>query len=323
MDRQKRSTVFGAALILFALALRLMLWQGAQAVRLPEETTCGNLLRPSANLQLPEQTLPPVDTTAPVEPDYRQFVAEDLTKAGVQYAQDCPYRPDLQELLLQKLSWDLSGDEPTVLILHTHASESYTRQPGETYVETADYRTLDENYNMIAVGDRLAELLVTAGISVIHDRQIHDYPSYSDSYANSRAAARQYLQQYPSICLVLDLHRDAAENPDGTQYATSVDIEGEQGTQIMLVVGTDASGNEHPHWQQNLALALKLQVILEEFAPGITRRSILRAQRFNQDLCTGALIVEVGTAGNTLEEAMRSVPVLAKAIVELIHGANL
>ena len=325
MERYKRSTVFGAALILFALALRLILWQGAQAMRFPQETMpSGNLLRPSANLQLPQQTEPETapQAPAPTQPPGREFTVADLQKTRLQYAWDCPHRPDLQALLLKSLDWDLLGSEPKVLILHTHASESYTRQPGQDYMETAPYRTLDEAYNMVAVGAYLAALLEAAGISVLHDRQIHDYPSYPDAYANSRAAAQSYLDQYPSICLVLDLHRDAAENQDGSQYATEVDIGGQTGAQLMLVVGTDASGNSHPHWQENLALALKLQVLLEERVPGITRQSILRAQRFNQDLSAGALIVEVGTAGNTLEEALRAIPVLAQAIEALIHGAN-
>lgn len=319
MRRQKRSTLLGAALILFALVLRMI--SGAAAAPLPprtESTAPTQLQRPAATLDIPQPTQP----SLPSLPQGRPFVAEDLAKTRVQYAWDCPYRPDLEALLLQSLRWDLTGETPTVLILHTHASESYTRKNGQDYTESAPYRTLDEAYNMVAVGDRLAQMLEEMGISVLHDRQIHDYPSYPDAYVNSRKAVQGYLEAYPSIELVLDLHRDAVENPDGSQYATSVTINGETAAQLMLVVGTDASGNHHPQWRENLSLALKLQVILEELAPGITRQSILRAQRFNQDLSAGALIVEVGTAGNTLEEALRSIPILADALAQLLHGAN-
>lgn len=331
MRTEKRSTKIGAALIIFAILLRLLtgLWNvSAQTLRHPEagEQTA-SVLRPTTGGAPQEtattatQTEPQTpETTAPAPPVY--FAAEDMCFVRVQYAQDCAYRPDLEKLLLQSLDWDLSGDGPTVLIVHSHASESYTRQSGQNYTETAAYRTLDEDYNMLAVGDYLTELLTQAGVRVIHDRQIHDYPSYTEAYSNSRSAVARYLAQYPTIQVVLDLHRDAAENADGSQYATSATVNGQKVAQLMLVVGTNASGNYHPDWQNNLSIALKLQVLLERQAPGITRQTILRAQRFNHDLAMGAMIVEVGTAGNTLEEAMGAIPVLADALTELLRGAN-
>lgn len=333
MLTEKRSTRFGAALIIFAVLVRLLsslTGSAVRAIRQPEETT-GTIIRETAGpLQSRPQTqvtVPPTQTDPPEtqptvpEPEPLLFSAADLSHIRVQYASDCSHRPNLEKLLLRKLNWDLTGDEPTVLILHTHASESYTPQPGQNYQESADYRTLNEGYNMVAVGDYLTKLLENAGISVLHDRSIHDYPSYTQAYTNSRDAVRAYLQQYPTIQVVLDLHRDAAENPDGSQYATSCTANGQKVAQLMLVVGTNASGNYHPNWQENLAAAVKLQVLLEQMAPGITRQTILRAQRFNHDLSAGAMIVEVGTAGNTLDEAMGAIPYLAEALISLMHGA--
>ena len=318
MNIEKRSTRFGAALILFAVLLRLCSGIFGIEFHLPQLKVGQDQhwQRPGATLQPPTQSVPE-DI-----PQRYCFLTTDLQYARVQYAWDCGYRPELEELLLQQLSWDLGGLSPKVLILHTHASESYTRQPGQNYAEAGEYRTLEEAYNMVAVGDHLAKLLTEAGIGVIHDRQIHDYPSYNDAYIQARESTCAYLAQYPSICLVLDLHRDAALNADGSQYAASVPVNGERTAQIMLVMGTDASGNYHPNWQDNLALALKLQVLLEKQTPGITRQTILRAQRFNQDLAKGMLLVEIGAAGNSLEEAMRAVPLLAQALTQLMHGAN-
>ena len=122
--------------------------------------------------------------------------------------------------------------------------------------------------------------------------------------------------------MVLDLHRDAALNADGSQYATAATVGGQRSAQIMLVVGTDWLGGNHPNWQENLSLALKLQVLLEQENPGITRRTVLRGSIFNQNLSAGMLIVEVGTAGNTMAEALRAISPLAKAIAALTYGAN-
>ncbi len=323
MNTNKRSTVFGAALLILTLLLGMLvgfrlaklLVEGKQSeavlsfLRLPQ----GGLSKPTQGQPLPSSP----------KPEKCSFTAEDMQYVQLRYAADCNRRPNLQELLLQPLDWNLSGEAPTVLILHTHASESYTQTLGQSYEETAEFRTLDNHYNMVAVGDLLQQLLQEAGISVLHDRRIHDYPSYSSSYNNARTAVQSYLQQYPSIQVVLDLHRDAMLNRDGSQYATSAVVEGEKAAQLMLVVGTDAAKLYHPTWQDNLSAALKLQVLLEQQVQGITRPIMLRAQRFNHDLSKGAMIVEVGAAGNTQAEALRTVPVLAAALVELMQGANL
>lgn len=222
-------------------------------------------------------------------------------------------------LIAQPLNWDLTADGPTVLIVHTHATESYTREPEEDYKESSAYRTLDERYNMISVGAEVARLLEEGGVGVIHDRVLHDYPSYNGSYNHARKSIESYLKQYPTIRLVLDIHRDASGD-NKNQLHTEATVGGEKSAQIMLVVGTNASGLKHPNWEQNLALGLKLHVQLERLAPGICRYVNLRAQRFNQDESPGALIVEVGGAGNSHDEALRAAGMLAQAILALACG---
>ena len=306
MKNGKRSTLFGAALIVLGILLGLLLgqWQEEKLQKLLVKLPFGGLSRPAASVG---GTLP----------DAPLLEAGDERFIHLQYGSDCAYRPDEAALLFRSLDCNLLGDEPTVLILHTHASECYTRQNGENYSQGADFRTLNTDYNMVAVGDKLTALLEEAGISVLHDRVLHDYPTYSQSYSNARRSTQALLEQYPSIRLVLDLHRDSMLNSDGSQYAATAIVDGELAARMMLVVGTDAAGMNHPNWQENLSLGLKLQVLLEKNAPGITRPTMLRAQRFNQDLLPGALIVEMGAAGNSLSEAMKSAEYLAEAIVNL------
>ena len=313
MDRKKRSTVFGAALIILGLlalvAGRLATDRDGPLLRLPQ----GGLSR-----------LPQTQPTVPAGPaeEILTFSPADGGRVSLQYGDGCPYRPDAQKLLLQPLQWQLRAEEPTVLIIHTHGSESYTSQPGQDYAQSGDYRTLDTDYNMIALGDYLTRLLEAAGIRVIHDRTLHDYPSYNSAYDNSRSAAQAYLQRYPGIRLVLDLHRDAVLLADGSQFAPTVAAAGERVARLMLVVGSDGSGMHHPNWRENLAAAVKLQALLERQVPGITRPIMLRAQRFNHDLAPGAMIVEIGAAGNTLQQAMAAMPYLADAIIALSAGAT-
>ncbi len=264
----------------------------------------------------PEETQPTVpEETAPDRPVFSLQDAEALTiNSGFSHG------ADIADLLTQPLSWDLTGNDPTVLILHSHATESYT--PNGEYHESSPYRTLNTDYNMVAIGAYVTQRLTEGGLTVLHDTTLHDSPSYNASYTSSRQSVKAYLEEYPSIRLVLDLHRDAYEDAQGNQTALTVFSQGETAAALMFVVGTNYSGLEHPDWQENLALALKLQTQIEALCPGICRSVNLRTQRFNQDLSAGSLLVEVGASGNTLQEALRAAEILAQGILSLAHGSQ-
>lgn len=329
MDTHQRVVRIGAGVILGALLLRLgnggffdpvlklLQNQDLYSIMLYLET--GRIVRFSPSLEETEnfagESPPPSASVQKALPVFSPADAETVdiwNAAGIE--------PDVEALLTRELNWDLTGNAPTVLILHTHTTESYTKS-GEAYQESSAFRTLDENYNMLSIGDRVAQILTNAGITVIHDRQLHDYPSYNGSYTDARRSISEYLQSNPSIRLVLDLHRDASGDLDN-QFRPVAQVDGQDAAQLMLVMGTDASGQYHPNWEENLALGLKLQVQLESIAPGITRPVCLRAQRFNQDMSAGALLVEVGAAGNTHPEALRAAEILAEAIISLAKGAE-
>ena len=146
-------------------------------------------------------------------------------------------------------------------------------------MESSAYRTLAEDYNMVSIGARVAELLEEGGVKVIHDRQLHDYPDYNTSYNSSRASIQDYLDAYPSIELVLDLHRDASGD-NNNQMRTAVRVNGEMSSRLMLVVAAGTNARPVPQWRENLALGLKLSTQLERIAPGVTRYVNLRGSRF-------------------------------------------
>lgn len=335
MDQQRKIVRMGAVLIVFAITLRLFgggffdsvgrLLQNEQAQSFLVYLMTGRLVRlpqsePAQTTQtLPQQTTSPPEQTLPPETALT-FSRDDLERVSVAYM--CDYRPDSESALLQPLAWDLTADVPTVLIVHTHATEAYTQTPGTQYEEDAAYRTLNEQYNMISIGAEVARVLEAGGITVIHDRSYHDYPSYSGAYGNSRMSVEEYLRQYPSIQMVLDIHRDASDGADGTQLSTSAMVDGQRSSQLLVVVGTDAGGNYHPNWQQNFALALKLSAVLERSDPGLTRPVCLRSSRFNMDLTPGSLLIEVGAAGDTHEQAILAANALARGILALAKGSK-
>ena len=326
MEHGRNVLRVGAYAIIFALLLRLGGSGAFQPVAdfLAKPKISSLLLYLETGRVVRFSTSYPVSTVFSMEshtPDLAQplhilpsFTPEDAKAVDIKY--NCTLKPDVEALMTRPLSWDLTSNEPTVLILHTHATESYTKSPGEGYTESAAFRTLSEDYNMISVGDRLAQLLEDGGISVIHDRALHDHPSYSGSYNHARKSTATYLEEYPSIRLVLDLHRDAAGD-EQNQMRTQATVDGQSSAQLMVVIGTN-----HANYEENLSLGLKLHAQLEQQAPGIMRPLQLRAQRFNQDLSPGALLIEVGAAGNTHPEAHTAARELAKAIVALARGTE-
>ncbi len=325
MTQRRQVLRLGAVVIALAAAIRLLsggfftpIFQSPQLVSFLMYLETGHVVRFTPwETPAPQETPPaPTEEQIPRPQEKPVFSAAQLENISLQY--HCNYRPDLQTLLTKPLSWDLKAQAPTVLIVHTHATETFTE---ENIQYSGYYRTLDTNYNMVSMGDALAQMLRKGGIGVIHDKTLHDYPDYSSAYAATRETIAHYLQKYPSIRMVLDLHRDASDSPEG-QLITSATVGGQKSAQLMMVVGTDAGGNYHPNWQENLSLALKLTALLEENNPGISRPIDLRSQCFNMDMCDGSLLVEVGAAGNTHQEAILAVNALGQSILQLAQGTD-
>lgn len=222
------------------------------------------------------------------------------------------YPVDADSVVRGGTSVRLAQEGPQILIIHTHSSEAYTPAGLDRYESSDNTRTEDLEYNIIRVGDELARLFEQAGLSVIHDRGVYDYPSYTGSYGRSGAMVEQYLRDNPSISVVLDVHRDALAS-DGIIYKTVAEEDGTCASQVMLLVGTDESGLEHPRWRENLSLALYLQRSIFQTYPTLMRPVALVPQRYNQQLCPGMLILEVGSSGNTLQEALAAIRLFAAA----------
>ena len=223
--------------------------------------------------------------------------------------------------LQQPFAAHLSEDGPQILILHTHGSEAYTPAGDETIVWSGDHRTTDTRCNVVRVGDEMAEVFGQASISVLHDRTLYDYPSYAGSYDRSLVAIQNYLKQYPSIRFILDVHRDAIEDGQGNQYKVVSAIDGEgTAAQLSIVVGSDGSGLTHPNWIENLRLAVAIQENILAKYPTLMRPVLLRNSRYNQHATAGSLLVEVGSAGNSPEEAVLAGRLFAERMAKVLNA---
>jgi len=340
---ERKSRVFGAFMIAVSILLRLSmaleLDAGAAAAvtqaasdrefaRFLLYLETGEAVTASEPVEKPDMVI--LEKTAPVlpEPEPAQQVPTlplpDTLADSSQLAISggCTYTVDKEALLYRPSSLDFSGTDPQILIVHTHGSEAYLQQSDAAYIEAGSFRTLETDKSVIRVGEVLAETLTSYGLSVLHDTTVNDYPSYDTSYYNTLQRIEDWKQEYPGLQMVLDIHRDAVSDESGGPVALSAQLEGEHHARLMLVVGTDQGGLPHPDWEENLANALKLQAVLEGLYPGLCRDLDLRTERFNQHMTPGSLLIEVGTNGNTLEQAERSARLLGEALANMIGSLN-
>lgn len=249
------------------------------------------------------------DDTPPSAP-----VLENTSSGKIQITNDSGYNIDINALLAEPIK--LREGDIKVLIVHTHTSEAYAEQ----FSESDSYRSENDSTNVIAVGDVIENVLKEHGVGVIHDKTYHDYPSYSGAYRRAMDTINSNLKKYPSITLVLDIHRDAISDGAGGYMKTLAEIDGKKCAQGLIVIGTDAGGLEHPSWRENLKYGLRLQKIMCEKYPSFARPLHLRSERFNGHLREGAMILEIGSNGNTLEEAKTAALYMGDCISSLINS---
>ncbi len=219
---------------------------------------------------------------------------------------------DLQAMLADpvKLTKNASADQPTVMILHTHASEAYVDQKGG--------RSEDPAHNVVAVGDVLTEVLQQQGIGVVHCRTIIDSPSYNQSYNRAMRIIDAQLKKTPSLKVVIDLHRDSMITSSGMEYKVVSEVDGQPSAQMMFVMGTNAGGLNHPNWRKNLNFAVNLQKRILADYPTLMRPVNLRKQRFNEQATPGSMILECGTSANTMQEAQTAIRAFGKKLAEAL-----
>ncbi|MGB9661544.1 MAG: stage II sporulation protein P [Moorellaceae bacterium] len=199
------------------------------------------------------------------------------------------------------------SQHPLVAIYNTHNAEAYAPSDGVEKVP-------GKNGSIVTVAATLAQSLIQEyGIPVVRSDTIHDYPDFTLAYANSEKTVRHLLAEYPSIQVVLDIHRDA-----GLQEPPIAYIDHQEVAQILIIVGSDAR-LEHPHWRQNEAFARRLAAKMDELYPGLCRGVRVQQGRYNQHLHPRALLLEIGSSNNTLDQAERAAGLLARVIAEVLR----
>lgn len=245
-----------------------------------------------------------------------------LTLDTAGQVRNCTHHSNADLLAESRISPDLplrADGTPMVLIYHSHTTESFVQGERGYYDSEFNYRTTDSDKNVVMVGDAIAAELTAAGIGVIHAETIHDYPSWSGSYSRSAETVSAILEEYPSICIALDIHRDAITT-DSKIIAPVAQINGKKSAQIMIISGCDDGTMGMPNYLQNFHLASRLQQQMEGSYAGLTRPVLFDYRKYNQNLTTGSLLIEVGGHGNTMEEAQYAGTLFGKSLVQTIFA---
>ena len=262
-------------------------------------------------------SMPIVVVEQPPQPVFTPSPSDYQGTGTVYFKNETDYVIDMTSLLQKDSPVTLGEEGVQVLIMHTHGTEAYTQSPDHTYAASGEYRTTDSSANMLRVGQEICDILNDRGISAVHSRTLNDYPAYNGSYNRALKDIQAHIQQYPTIQLVIDVHRDAIATGN-TYYKTAAEVDGQQTAQLMFVTGTDAGGLTHDHWQDNLAFQAQLHDRLNSAYPGIMRPMSIRASRFNQHIRKGSMLVEVGACGNTLEEALAAAQIFANTLADTL-----
>lgn len=269
------------------------------------------------------------NTESTVNPDEKTYPVTEVRygAAGIEY--DNFYFKNSTNTIINisqeikaKLGFEMEDTtQPQVLIVHTHTSESYMEQDLGYYYESFYPRSEDKTKTVAAVGEAISQSLNKAGINTLHIDVVHDV-TYNGSYKRCAETINKYLEEYPTIKVVLDIHRDSIEADNGEKIKPTFIYNGKKAAQIMIMSGYDSDGSlNFPNWRYNLRFALRIQQAAEDMYPGMTRPLYFGNFAYNMYINTGSLLIEVGTDANTIDEAVYTGELLGNVLTKVLSAA--
>ena len=202
--------------------------------------------------------------------------------------------------------------EPRVAIFHTHTSETFLPLHEVTHI-------YDQVSGIVLAGRMLAQELEEGGVCVLHDQTPHDFQVHREAYGRSAKTVARILQKHPDVEIIIDLHRDAPNVPAAESRAITTNrVGGKETAGILLVVGTDGLGLEHPNWRDNYLFAQEIHQGMEAMYPGLSRGVRTSSARYNQHLFPRMILVEMGGVENNMEEVALGVKHLARVLLGIL-----
>lgn len=227
---------------------------------------------------------------------------------------------DIKSELSKKADLQITDKtKPTVLIFHSHTSEAYELLDRGWFSDQFPSRSRDNNQNVVRVGTAIERRLTAAGFVVIHDTSVHD-TTYKGSYPSSRASIEKYKKQYPTLKVIIDIHRDGMRTSENVKLKPTAEINGKKAAQVMIITGCEEGPvTNFPDWKQNLTFSVQLQHKAESLYPGLMRPIFFCTRKYNMDTSHCGVLIEVGSDSNTLEEAVYSGELIGNSLAALMN----
>lgn len=206
-----------------------------------------------------------------------------------------------------------------VFIYHTHTHEAYQPDKDQPYTPTEKWRTMDERFNVVRVGEELASRLREAGIFVVQDTSDYEMPKLSTAYSRSLEGLKKAAEE--GYDLYIDLHRDSYSKGNG---ANTVSVDGMDTARLLFLIGqgTGSALDDKPDWEANEKAARIISDALNERAEGLSRGVALKSGRYNQQAASPSMLIEAGNNQNTLSQALAAMEPLARAICRYFDGLD-
>lgn len=291
---------------------------------------------PSAGKKTNEESYKPIDKSNRDKSDYydsfadhtgeeKYSIAEKTIGADGTQVENCFVKNktgldfDFESILKTPLTFKVkeNSDSPQVLIYHTHTSEGYMDEDVDYFYDSFYSRTQNEDFNVVAVGNVIADTLNKKGIKTLHDKTVHD-STYNGSYDRSVQTVQSDMSEYSDIKVVLDIHRDAL-GTDDCKVKTVFTYDDKKAAQIMVLSGCDIYNERgFENWQNNLNFALKIQNTAETMYPGMTRPMSFDFFAYNEYVCDGSLLIEIGTDANSIDEVEYTAQLLANVLYNVL-----
>lgn len=273
-------------------------------------------------MQDAESKLDPAKSVGKTSEESYQGGGKIVSSGDIQIQSKIPssfYELNIDSLLSQDCRLSISDkSKPTVLIYHSHTTESYALLDVGYYI-SSDSHSRDCSRNMVRVGDELARYLEKAGFNVIHDKRIHD-TAYNSSYDDSLKSVQKYLEKYPTIDITIDVHRDSVTYKDKTKVKPTTVINGKKAARMMIISGCEYGRVKNfPDWEHNLRFNLQIQSKVNHLYPDLMRPILFSERKYNMNMTHYSFLLEIGTDANTLDEACYSARLFGKSLGELLN----
>jgi len=244
------------------------------------------------------------DNTPQLEGIIFDVMPDDIKMEILDFANDVPK------------AFQVSTQGPQILIYHTHTREAYLEEDVAVY-NAGNWQTTQQSHSVVAVGEVLKAELESFGFSVIHDVTDHAPPSQATSYSRSLQTMKEYLSNYPTIRMFIDVHRDAYNNIEAGSK-DFVTVNGEECARMMFVVDNGEGYDVKPDYESNYKLAQAITNELENIHKGFTRPIRIKSHSHNQNVSDMCLLIELGHNANTLQQAKNAAKYAALAISRVV-----